>query len=320
MNLRLVFAAFVGVAMAVGAIACAQDPRPAENRFQPPSADSRQAQGSTPDATAVAAATDEFVELFNSGQADRLTALFLPQAELVDDLGQVHQGADQIRELLSKYFATYPGAKLAVETESLRVAGPLAIQEGKRMITTPDAGSAEMNHFTVWARTDNGWKIASTREAPATIDPNPHQQLQPLAWLIGDWVSEESDAAISISYRWSEDNNFILGDYVMQTAGEVTLTSQQRIGWNPVAGQFRSWIFDSDGGFSEADWTQTDDAWVIKSAAVLPDGATGSVTLTLTPIDNNRYSIQGTDRVLGSTRDNDFVLTVTRKPPLPNKP
>src|SRR5690606_14461861 len=130
---------FVGVSVAVGAIACAQVPRSAEGGAQQASPDSPEAPESTPEATAVTAATDEFVAMFNSGQVDRLTALFLPQAELVDDQGQTHQGVDQIRELLSKYFATYPNAKLTVETESLRITGPLAIQEGRRVITTPDA-------------------------------------------------------------------------------------------------------------------------------------------------------------------------------------
>ena len=43
--------------------------------------------------------------------------------------------------------------------------------------------------------------------------PTPHELLQPLAWLVGDWVSEGGDSVVRISYRWSDDGNFLLGDY-----------------------------------------------------------------------------------------------------------
>ena len=41
----------------------------------------------------------------------------------------------------------------------------------------------------------------------------------------------------------------------------------QRIGWDPVAGQFRSWDFDSQGGYSEGLWSRDGDRWIIKMSA-----------------------------------------------------
>ena len=56
-------------------------------------------------------------------------------------------------------------------------------------------------------------RIVSLRDFADDRSTTPHDRLQPLAWLVGDWVNESSDAAVKISYRWSEDKNFLLGDY-----------------------------------------------------------------------------------------------------------
>jgi uncharacterized protein (TIGR02246 family) len=315
---RLLYALSVGMAVAIGTAASAQNPPRQENPAQGNAAPAAAESGSVDaERSNIEAVTGLVAALFNAGQAEPLAGLFLPEGELVDDEGNSHRGREPIQELLSEYFAKYPGARLSAQTDSLRIVGPLAIEEGRRVITTQDSGTAELHHLTIWARTDQGWKIASMRERPADSAPSPREQLQPMAWLVGKWVNEGADAVVTISYRWSDDGNFLLGDYLVTTGGEVTMKSEQRIGWDPLAGKVRSWMFDSDGGFSDGDWTQIDDAWVIKSSAVLPDGTTGSATLTFTPIDESRYSIKGTDRILGSMRDDDFDVTVTRKAPLP---
>ena len=56
------------------------------------------------------------------------------------------------------------------------------------------------------------------------------------------------------------------------------MTVTQRIGWDPLARQFRSWEFDSEGGFGEGRWSRDGDRWVVKHTGVRPEGTTASAT------------------------------------------
>lgn len=272
------------------------------------------------DAKQIRAADEQLVKAFNAGKADDLAALFLPKGELIDEQGNAYQGQAELKDLFAKYFGKFPGATLALEIESIRVVGPVAIEEGTRHMATKDsAAKAEVRYITVRAKTAAGWPIASIREFGADPIPEPSERLQALAWLVGDWVNESSDAAVKISYRWAEDKNFLLGDFHITRGGTVAMKSTQRIGWDPLAGKVRSWMFDSDGGYADGNWTQVGDTWVIKSSAVMPDGQTGSATVTITPKDKDHYSMKGTDRIVGDERDADFEVAVAKRPPAPGK-
>ena len=50
------------------------------------------------------------------------------------------------------------------------------------------------------------------------------------------------------------------------------MTVNQRIGWDPLARQIRSWEFDSEGGFGEGKWSRDGERWVIKHTGVRPEG------------------------------------------------
>jgi len=273
-----------------------------------------------PDTAAIRAAGDQLVKAFNAGKADELAAMFLPKGELVDEEGLVYSGQEAIKDLLTKYFAKFPGAKLSHEVESIRVIGPVAFEEGTRtMVTKDETASARIRYSMIRTKVGNNWPIVTLQDAVDDADETPHDRLESLAWLVGDWVNEGSDAAVRISYRWSDDKNFLLGEFHVGKSGSTVMQSTQRIGWDPLAGKVRSWMFDSDGGFGEAHWTYVDGSWVIKSTAVLPDGQTGSATVTVTPQSKDRYTLKGTDRIAGDERDDDFEFVVTRKPPQPGK-
>jgi len=273
------------------------------------------------DTAAIRATGEQFVKAFNAGKVDDLVAMFLPKAELVDEEGVTYEGQAAIKDLLTKYFAKFPGAKLTVDVDSLRVIGPVAFEEGTRVITTKDeTGQAQMHYSLVRTKVGNNWPIVSLRDYTDDSDLTPRDRLQTLGWLVGEWVNEGNDAAVRITYRWSDDKNFLLGEFHVTKGGSLVMNSTQRIGWDPLAGKVRSWMFDSDGGYGDGHWTALDDgSWVIKSTAVLPDGQTGSATVTLTPQGKDRYVLKGTDRIAGDSRDVDFEYVVTRRPPMPSK-
>ena len=214
---------------------------------------------------------------FNAGKADELAAMFLPNGELIDEQGTVYQGTQEIKELFSAFFHQFPGAKLAMKVESVRLVGPVAIDEGTRTMTTAEGTlKSQFRYIAVWAKADKGWQMASFRDFSDDPAPTPHDNLQPLAWLVGDWINEGDDGKVAISYRWSDDKNFLLGEFQINPANGSPRKSSQRIGWDPSVGKIRSWLFDSDGGFAEGSWTIVDDGIVIKSSSVNPDGTTAS--------------------------------------------
>lgn len=260
---------------------------------------------------------EQVVKLFDAGQAKELAAMFTADGEFIDENGVLHQGQEELQSLFSRFFEKYPNAKLTVEIESVRAIGPnLAIEEGTRTISDKEDSSSQTRYVTILNKADGEWRIVSTREFANDVQ-TPHDRLQGLAWLVGDWVNEGSDAVVKISYRWSDDQNYLLGDYSIVVGGNPVMKSTQRIGWNPLTQRVQSWLFDSDGGFSEGHWTAIEGGWMVKSNSVIVDGRTGSATLRYLPEGDDRFLLSGVDRIVGDEIAEDFEVAVARKPASP---
>ena len=157
---------------------------------------------------------EQLVQAFNAAKVDAVAGMFLPKGELIDEAGTVYQGQQEIKGLLTAFFAQYPGAKLATNIESVRLVGPVAIEEGTRTMTTADGvEKSRFRYIAIWAKTDKSWQLASFRDFADDPLPTASDNLQPLAWLIGDWINEGDDGKVAISYRWSDDKNYLLGEF-----------------------------------------------------------------------------------------------------------
>ena len=285
-----------------------------------PGCPSRRCGRRTPLSGAITEQVAKLQEAFNAGQVERVTALFLPTAELIDERGTTHSGREALAELFGAFFAEFPGAKMQLDLESVRVITPqLATGDLVRAITTPQAGARAISRSAMtFVLHEGAWLIATGRDVAADAELSPHQQLEPLEWIIGDWVDEGTDSLIQIHAEWSKDESYILMDYLITREGEVQLSSQQRLGWDPLYEQIRSWVFDADGGFGGGLWTRVGDLWVLKSSAVLPDGATGSATFIIEPDGKDRFVMRGLDRIIGDAVEPDVEMTIVRKPPQSN--
>jgi uncharacterized protein (TIGR02246 family) len=258
------------------------------------------------------------VEAFHAADAAAMSELFSDSGELVDEAGDVHVGRSAIAELFRGFFGRHPESTLEMVVTSVRPVGEtLVVEEGQRRIQTAAGESAEVRYVAVRSKQGDRWPIASYREFPDDPLPTPGEMLQSASWLVGDWVDESPEGRTAITFRWSDDGNFLLGDYVMSAAGAGESRSSQRIGWDPVAGQVRSWTFDSDGGFTEGRWYETDEGWIVKSDATMPDGTTGWATLRITVKDAGRLIVRCTDRIVGGVEEPDFEMTISRRPPAP---
>ncbi len=268
---------------------------------------------------AVQAVSESLVAAYNAGDSAKLAACFLPKAELIDDAGNVYRGLEEIGAIFKKFREQFPKATMELAVDSIRLAGEeLAVEDGTRTVTTEDA--AAVNKYTMlYVKRDGKWLVAAARETVADPEPTPHDRLLPLAWMVGEWVDESHESAISINCRWADNQNFLIVDFKVTVEGNVVMQSGQRIAWDPQAERIRSWVFDSDGGYGEGRWADVNGIWIIKSTAVLPDGDSGSATMYIEPVSTDKFLMKGFDRIAGDTSLPDFEAAIVRKPPQPGK-
>ncbi len=304
--LRVVLASVVIWGLPV--MALAQDAAPPKAAPAAPAADLREE---------LRPALEGFVKSFNEGKATELAAHFLDDGEFVTETGEVHSGRAGIEALMQQYFTSFPQAQLTVEVETIRRLGPeLLIEEGTREVSVPasDIPPVQLRYIAVRAKRDNQWKIATIREFNDDPEPTPADHLQGLAWLEGEWINEGTDATIQLSFRWSEDGNFMIGEYETIIGGVSQGKSTQRFGWDPLNQQIRSWLFEPDGAYSEATWFPNEQGWICKSTTVMPDGLTGSATMRIVVKDEDEFVLRGSDREIGGVPSEDYEVQVVRKP------
>lgn len=265
---------------------------------------------------------DDFANAFNAGDAKAIASQFAPQAEMVDLDGDVLQGRDAIEKFYAETLRE-PRLKLAVEIESLRFVGDgLAIENGHLAFFNEDHEPILRSRYTVVHTRDDGkWLIASWRDV---VNPNdrlpPHEHLKQLDWLVGDWVEEGGDSLVSTSCSWDESQNFLLSEYTVKVGGRTTMSGTQRIGWDPLTRQIKTWNFESDGGYGEGYWRRDGDRWLVKLTGVTADGRSGSATQIHTRQNDHTRTWSAVDRLLGGEPLPDIEqITVVRAPhsPLP---
>jgi uncharacterized protein (TIGR02246 family) len=270
------------------------------------------------DQKAIAGLVAAFSKAFNGGDAAAAAATFAGDALVVDEHGERTEGRTAIRAQLAASFADNPGSTIAIKVDSLRFLSPdTALEEGQTTITPAGpGGEPEITRFTVVYIKKNGQWLQSAVRDEHDHALGPHDRLKELEWLVGDWINESQDAIVSTSCKWTDDGNFLIRDFTMKTQGQPVLSGTQRIGWDAVKRQFKTWIFDSEGGFGEGYLTRDGDRWLIKTEGVRQDGKTASATNIVTRLGKDRMSWQSVDRTLGAAAIagiNEF--TVVRKPP-----
>jgi uncharacterized protein (TIGR02246 family) len=273
----------------------------------------------TQDEKAIQAATASFVKAYNAGDAKAIAALFTDDAESIDEDGTQVQGRQAIGNSFAETFAASPGSKMELKIDSRRFLSPDVVkEEGRCTITPARAGGPDVDRYTVlYVKKDGKWLQSSVREHPDQ-DRSPHERLKELEWLVGEWVDESDAAVVFTTCRWSEDKNFLLRHYTFQIQGRPAMTGTQRIGWDPVTGQFKSWVFDSQGGQSEGLWSRDGDRWVIKMSGPLRSGKISTETNIITRVNNDMARWKSVDRTAaGQVLPDSPEFVLVRKPPLP---
>ena len=122
---------------------------------------------------------------------------------------------------------------------------------------------------------------------PSTSSAAAH--LEPLEWLLGEWVGKTDNGTVLVSSRWSDGGNYIVREFLARSADGEEIGGTQRIGWDATKGQVKSWSFDSQGGTGEGYWQNDSKHWVVESKEVLADGQVVTATATYTPVDRDSF-------------------------------
>lgn len=272
------------------------------------------------DLSDVEAAAADFEKAYNSGNAEQLAALFLEDAEIVDEDGNIVQGRASIQSRFAEVFQEFPKARIAIEITSLRQLSPdVAVEDGYSTTTLSADEPVSRSPYTVVHLKRNGkWLMSSVRDFPAESSATGHDHLRQLEWMTGHWVDESPEGRVETTCQWSEDGNYLLQNYVVK-ARQGELRGTQRIAWDPLRHTIRSWAFDQSGAFTEATWTPVEDAWILKVEGVTPDGRGVSATRVVTLVRSDSYLIDSTSVIVGNELMPDSSVRVVRRPPAPAK-
>jgi uncharacterized protein (TIGR02246 family) len=292
---------------------------------------------------AIRANVDAFVKAYNGGNAKAIADLFTPEGQLIDENDHTTHGHDAIEHAFADVFKAAPQGRIEVNVESIRFFGSaLAVETGTSKVVDKPGADPDVTHYTVMhtKSLDGKWLMTFARDTPVGSDENTSlpsepvasqgpkdaaapsanfEKLKPLNWMIGDWIDEGDESLVISSCKWSADKNFILQNVEVRREGCDALIIRQRIGWDPIAGRIRAWIFDSNGGYGESFWTQDGRSWRARNTGVGPDGMRSSSMDVMTPTGKDSYTWQSVDRIVGGQRMPSLEVKVVRKPPEPTK-
>lgn len=269
----------------------------------------------SPELAAARETAAAYVAAYNKADAAAVAALFAEDAEWISNEGVQTSGRAAIEGLLKSVFADSKGRTIALEIEAARkITGDVFSVRGEATVTDPD-GSSAVNEFTaVHVKRDGKWAITEFTELDDESAPTPASFFQDLAWFAGSWKSTEPDG-MKCTVEWSPSGSFLTRTFSIPGAeGDEAREGTEIIGWDAEQEQVRSWVFESDGSFTERTWTPDGDRWLVLSRTVLPDGEVGSEEITVSKVDDDKVSWSVASRSLGGeTLPNIGPVTIVRE-------
>ena len=269
------------------------------------------------DLAAVRQAVASYVDAYNRGDAAAVADHWCGDAEYVLPDGERVEGRDAIRKVFEESFSGTERTRIEVPNPRIRLlSDSTAIEEGMARVLRPGQSPEETTYLAIHVKQRDAWKLSTVREVAT---PLPHaapayEHLQQLEWLVGEWSDQSGSADVAATVKWSGKQAFLTYSFSADPAELDPLEGTQVIGWDPVAGEVRSWLFDSDGGFGAGVWTQDGNRWVVAFRQTLPDGRQGEATNIYTIVDANTFTWQSIKRsVNGEALPDVDAVTIVRK-------
>ncbi len=294
-----------------------------------PAAATASAETPSADATAAIPAHEQpfwdsaqaFVDAYANRDSEAIGGMFTEDAEFLDEFGVLTQGRQAIAAMFAEVFETNADA-MVDEIQITRVrllAETVALEEGVVISSSaPNEPRHRSRYVALHSKESDGkWRINTLKDFPRETLGR-QEQLAQLAWMVGDWVNEETDSVVHTTCDWSPDGNYLLRSFTMQKFDGSELRGVQRIGWDPVLKKLRSWTFDSEGGFFHGLWTQDGSEWLLNLAGVTSEGESVTATSVYTVIDAEMVTWNYRNLIVGGeVRGESEPITMVRRPPAP---
>jgi hypothetical protein len=231
--------------------------------------------------------------------------------------GERFAGREKVEAAFSEFFAAHKKCKLRMGVVDMRLvtADVAAVDAVAELTPAPEGSEGESRSAVLLVLRDGQWLIDSIRESVAAA-PSHFSRLKDLGWMVGDWTHlAGSHSAVSLhsTCDWTANGSFLIRKFSIEGKGG-TMGGTEVVGWDPRAHRIRSWVFESDGGFGQSEWTRDGDRWTIKYNGVLEDGSDVSSTHILTHVDADTLTLESIGRTLdGHKRPDVAKITIKRR-------
>jgi uncharacterized protein (TIGR02246 family) len=261
---------------------------------------------------AIRAAAAAYSKALEAGKADALAAAWTAEGDYINASGQSFKARELIARTVSKETAGH-NPDLHITVDRIRLTTPETAIEDGRIERRPAGGAAgsKTRYTAIWVKRDDKWLLDSLRES-ALPQASQNARFADLRWLVGEFTGSSGEGThVVASGAMSRDGNFLLREILVTAPDGRVRSISQRIGWDPIAGHFKSWTFDSDGGYGEGSWKREGESWIVNSNGVTPDGKRISATGVYSDItDDGMMMLSSGSTVEGRPRpDMKFKLT-----------
>lgn len=273
---------------------------------------------------AIRANSQAYIQAFNAADVDALAAFWAKDAVWINpDTGEEIQGRDRIKAAAKTIFAGETKPRLEATTRSVRfLTDDVATEEGSTTLILPGTPPQHSDYSAILVLRDGQWLIHRVFETERPAPSAHAEHLNPIAWLVGEWIDESETSSVHYTCDWTAHRSFLKREFTVLTPEGTPFEGTEIIGWDPIEKQIRSWLFDSTGGFAERTWKfrsdeNEDDRWLIHGNGVLQGGQKASAVHIITPVDNNHYTFEAVSRELGGELLPNVDETLIRRVPSP---
>ncbi len=258
-------------------------------------------------------AATAYLKALEEGDRVALLDAWTPEGSYVDAAGR----AQQARTLIEAEFAegAAPQRRIgSLADETFRLVTPdVVIQDGITLhLAAPGQPTPKSRHTAVWVQRDGRWLLDSVRESVIPLPPR-NSRLAELDWLLGNFAGLTDEGSyLVITSALSDDGNFILREFVIRSPNASRHTISQRIGWDPITNGFRSWTFDSEGGYGVGTWKRQADCWIVSNSGVTSEGQRSAATALYTSITEEGFLLEIEGAMLDNESQPDLKVKVER--------
>lgn len=243
-----------------------------------------------------------------------ISAAWTAEGDYIDTEGRTVK----VREWIQKKSpgeSTGPAGQRQTWTSQIRLLTPdVAIEDGTSEVRLSSSEPpVRTRHTVVWVKQEGRWLLSCLRESTLT-DERRAPPFQELSWLLGEFAGEaDDDTLVVTSAAASRDGNYVLRRFFVTSPEGHSRTLEQRIGWDPVWGRFKSWTFDSDGSYSEGVWKRQGQDWLVTSSGVSADGTRTASLNKYSRISENGFVLESVGASVDGESHPDVKVKLTRQ-------